>query len=152
MRASAAGALASALLLWGASACTRTTSARGLAYGSADDVALILRSGGVARSGLQCNNPSYDGAITRGVTCALTLSPAEIASLTAKIPLAPGSPNPNGNRDTCEAMPGLASTLPGVAVLIGKNTKVTNGVGPVEVHVASATGAACIQITYPWSE
>jgi hypothetical protein len=48
-------------------------------------------------------------------------------------------------------MTGHRSTDPGVEVLVGKNTKAPNGVGPIELHVARETGVACVEIHYPWS-
>jgi hypothetical protein len=72
-------------------------------------------------------------------------------AFTASVPLHPGKPAPYGDRDNCETMPGLRSMDPGVEVLVGKNMKVPNGVGPIELHVVRQTGAACIEIHSPWS-
>jgi hypothetical protein len=54
-------------------------------------------------------------------------------------------------RDACESRPGLRSADPAVTVFLGENTRVTNGVGRIEIHVAPS-GAACVEITYPWSQ
>ena len=145
--------LATLLLSHGAG-CNRNsgTEARpDLAYGSSRDVDAILSENGVSTGPLRCVNPNQGGAVTRGVTCALSLTAAQVASLTANAPLRPGKPAPYGDRDNCETMPGLRSTDIGVEVLVGKNTKVPNGVGPIELHLVHETGAACIEVHYPWS-
>ena len=124
---------------------------RGLAYGSADDVDAILKSGGVSGKKLSCVNPNYDGAVTRGVTCLTDLSAADVTSLTAKIGLGKSAPLLNGgNHDTCETSPNLGSSNPDVDVLGGKNTAVKNGASRIEIHVNRTTRAACVQIEYPW--
>ena len=123
-----------------------------LEYGSPDDVAAILAANGVEPTELRCKNPNSAGAVIRGVACTLTLSPAERARLIAALPMtrAPGRRADEPLADSCEAMPGLGSRTPGVEIWSGTNTKVTNGVGRVELHVG-ATDVACIEIAYPWS-
>lgn len=111
----------------------------------------ILRANGVAPGPLHCANPSYDGAVTRAVACTTRLSAADLAALRSGVPLQPGKAAPYGHQDSCEATPGFGSTGPDLEVLVGKNTKVPNGVGTLELHVARGTGEACIEIHYPWS-
>jgi hypothetical protein len=126
-------------------------SSRRLAYGSADDVDAILKSGGVSGKKLACANPTTGGAVTRGVTCTTTLSAAEVTTLTAKLALKAGSPVlMNADHDTCETTPGLESANPNVDVLLGTNVAVTNGVGRFEIHVDRTSRVACVQIQYPW--
>jgi hypothetical protein len=141
-----------AIVLFGHGAgCSRSSgmaTRQDLTYGSSSDVEAILRENGVVVDPLRCVNPNHGGAVTRAVACALSLKPDQVTALTANVPLRPGRPAPYGDRDNCETMPGLRSTDPGVEVLVGKNTKVPNGVGPVEVHVVRGTGAACIEIHY----
>ena len=124
-----------------------------LSYGSASDVAEILRANGVKASSLSCKNPKLSGNVIRAVSCTLRLAPAEVATLSAAVPLAPGSPRyaPPGHSDSCEATPGLTSKDPGVEVLVEVNSKVGNGASRISVHLVRTTGAACIEIEYPWS-
>jgi hypothetical protein len=122
-------------------ACTRG----GLAYGSPDDVADILRLNGVSPGKLTCKNPSYGkSSITRGVACVTTLTAADVATLKASVPLSPGKAQPYGDTNNCKVL------LPGATdVLVGKNTKAKNGASHVEVHLAPS-GDACVEIHYPW--
>jgi hypothetical protein len=145
--------LATLLLCHGAG-CSRssgTGTRQDLTYGSSSDVEAILRENGVIARPLRCVNPNQGGAVTRAVACALSLKPDQFTAPTANVPLHPGKPTPYGDRDNCETTPGQRSTDPGVEVLVGKNMKVPNGVGPIELHVARDAGAACIEIHYPWS-
>ncbi len=122
-----------------------------LSYGSPADVAALLRANGVAPTPpLACRNPTAAGMVVRAVACTTTLTPAQVAALSAAVPLAPG-PASRGGADAggCETTPGLRAA-DGATVLVGKNTRVPNGAGPIELHVG-AGGAACVEIRYPWS-
>jgi len=119
-----------------------------LAYGSADDVADILRANGVVPPPLHCTNVSYASDPThapiRTVACRLELTDGDVTRLAREVPLAPGPPfhPPPDYAGSCDTE--------GVRVLRGTNTKVANGAGDIELHVAR--GRTCIEITYPWSE
>ena len=131
----------------------RAADRHALEYGSGEDVAAILRAGGV-QAALSCANPTQHGQVIRAVACTTRLSPEQLATLTAALPLAPGEARnrPPSHAGSCEATPGLSSSTPGVEVLVGTNTKVPNGARRVALHVQRATGAVCIEIEYPWSE
>ncbi|MFT3769156.1 MAG: hypothetical protein QM820_27270 [Minicystis sp.] len=90
--------------------------------------------------------------MTRAIACTTTLTAAQVAALRAGLPLAPHAPWLKRSDGSCEDRAEFRSTIPAVRVLVGKNTRVTNGVGRVEVHVIEGSPAACIEIEYPWSE
>ncbi|HEY0136058.1 MAG TPA: hypothetical protein VGB85_18355 [Nannocystis sp.] len=125
-----------------ASACDR------VAYGSSADVADILAAHGVTAPSLVCRNPAYeDGAIVRAVACTTTLTPAEVETLRATVPLAPGTPRSSAPVHNCATR--IAARA---EVLVGANTRVANGVGPIALYHDRTSGEACVEITYPWSE
>ncbi len=136
-----------------AAACARQESfERPLEYGSVDDVRAVLASGGAKSLQLDCRNVRYaTGEVIRSVACTTAISERELATLVDSLRLSPGPAFNSGMRDACESRHGLRSVDAGVDVLVGTNTRVTNGVGRIEIHVVRATGAACIEITYPWS-
>jgi hypothetical protein len=133
-----------------------SSSRAALEYGSADDVASILRANGVPPPPLNCTNVSYASDPTHGairtVACTLALDAAPIATLTEQVPLQPGEAfhGPPDYAGSCGTKPGLGTA--DTKVLVGDNKKVTNGVGRVELHVVPGHADACIEITYPWSE
>ena len=137
------------VVAFAAPSCTRASDR--LAYGSGDDVIAILRANGVSPGAVHCANPRLGGHVIRAVACTTTLTVADVATLVARVPLAPSDAAGGSDSDDCEHSAGLRSTDPGVSVSSGRNTRVTNGVGPVELHFVAATGAACIEIRYPWS-
>lgn len=123
-----------------------------LAYGSSDDVRAILQANGVEAGLMTCANPgSRDGQITRAVACTLALAPTEIDTLVARVPLAAGESIPYGEINNCVASMRPRALDPRLEVLVGENTRVTNGVGRIELHVVRATGVACVEIHYPWN-
>lgn len=137
-----------------ATACS-ASSARDphLEYGSIDDVRQILASGGATSLALDCANVRYaTGEVIRSVACTTTLPAASLTSLVETLSLTTGPAFNAGMRDACESRSGLRSADPGVEVLVGKNRRVQNGVGRIELHVVRASGTACVEITYPWSE
>ena len=124
-----------------------------LEYGSVDDARAILSSGGAGSLPLACANVRHaTGEVIRSIACTTTLPPDTLVKLEKTLPLHAGEAFNGGMRDACESRPGLRSTDPGVAVLVGQNTRVPNGVGRIEVHVVASSGAACVEITYPWSQ
>jgi hypothetical protein len=131
----------------------RPDPTRSLAFGAASDVEDILRANGVTPPSLTCTNPKLRGGAIRAVSCVSKLGPADLATLTRRVPLKRGPPmfEPPGFSDSCEATHGLGSHDRDVTVLVGQNTRVTNGVSRVAVHIVRTTGAACIEIEYPWS-
>lgn len=140
-----------ALFLLVVSVCACGRGGSRLAYGSGRDVENILAANGVKAPPVTCKNPRLGGSIVRGVSCTLRLTSQDVDTLVARVPLAPSNlPLFHGHTDSCEATPGLGSKDRGVEMLAGKNTKVTNGASDVSVHVVRATGAACIEIRYPW--
>lgn len=144
-----------ALVLVLAAACSRPAALRSpeLGFGSGADVQAILEANGVAAAVSGCANVRTQGAAVRAVCCRLRLSPSDVSALAAAVPLAPGPVQHPVEHysDSCEATAGLGSKEPGVEVLVGKNTKVPNGASRIELHVVRATGAACVEIVYPWS-
>jgi hypothetical protein len=136
------------------SACTKPASrdAR-LDYGSVGDVRAVLESGGATSLQLDCTNVGYPtGEVIRSVACSATLPPSTLATLGSTLALKPGPAFHEGMRDACESRAGLRSADAGVEVLVGTNARVPNGIGRIEIHVVRASGAACIEMTYPWSE
>jgi len=124
-----------------------------LEYGSTDDVRAVLASGGMKLPRLTCTNVRHaTGEVIRSVACATTLTAPALATLIRALPLRAGTAFNEGMRDACESRSGLRSGDPDVEVLVGMNTRVPNGVGRIEIHVVRASGAACVEITYPWSE
>jgi hypothetical protein len=139
-----------ALVVLAASLASGCRPSQRLAYGSGKDVEDILRAYGVTGVKLDCKNPHYpSNSIVRAVACTTTLTPAEVATLTRSVPLAPGPASPAAPLDSCESVAAVRSDAGGVDVLVGKNTKVTNGASRIEVHVAPS-GAACVEIAYPF--
>lgn len=135
--------LCSAALLALAGACDPP----GLAYGSSEDIADILAAHGVTSRGLVCKNPRHeDGTIVRAVACATALTDDEVQTLRASVPLAPGPARDPAPHDNCSTL------LKGAAldILVGENTRVTNGARAIQLYVDRATGAACVEIVYPW--
>lgn len=132
-------------------AFTRARAAEGIDFGSGEDVAEILRANGVAPARMRCVNPRVGGHAIRAVACTTRLSRADVAALRGSVPLTRAASASQVDTGDCEHTPGLRSRDRGVVVYRGDNARVPNGVGPIEVHVAPATGAACIEIHYPWS-
>ena len=131
-----------ALLLIACAACQG--SLRGEpAFGSREDVAAVLDAGGarVPPSSLRCVNPTIAGRAIRAVACTLTLTPSQVTALTAGLSLTPGAPLFPRRDGSCDA---------GGEVLVGKNPRVPNGIGRVELHVLNGS-QACVEMEYPWS-
>lgn len=124
-----------------------------LDYGSVGDVRAVLESGGATSLQLTCSNVRYPtGDVIRSVACTTTLPASTLATLSSTLALKPGPAFHDGMRDACESRAGLRSTEPDVEVLVGENARVPNGIGRIEIHVVRASGAACVEMTYPWSE
>lgn len=121
-----------------------------LAYGSPEDVADILRANGVTPAAMHCVNPLVGGQLIRAIACTTRLSPADVATLTERVPLAPATAYSQADTGDCEHTAGLRARDRGVVVYEGRNTRVPNGIGPILVHVVPATGAACVEVHVPW--
>ncbi len=121
-------------------------------FGSADDVQAVLELTGGSVPVRDCANVRHDdGSAIRTIACTTTLSGPVMRKLTRVLKLRPGPAFHDGMIHACESRPGLRSGDPGVDVLAGENPSVPNGIGAVRIQVVRATGAACVEATYPWS-
>lgn len=125
---------------------------KALAFGSVADVRAVLESGGAPSLRLDCENVAHAGGeVIRTIACTTTLAPAPLAQLEATLGLRPGPAFHAEMRNACESLPGFRTSDPSVEILVGENARVPNGIERVQIHVVRSTGAACVEVTYPWS-